>query len=66
MPANSLTVSPALAMNRSTIAAAPLRSGNCSRINAPSPWPVYAPSRAHISCTTTSATVIRTMRNSIR
>ena len=39
------------------MAKADARSGNCSRMSDISPSPVWAPRRADISCTTTSATV---------
>ena len=66
IPANSETTSPTLATISASSANAVTRMLNCSRINAPRPSPVYAPSRAHISCTTTRATVTRTMANSVR
>ena len=52
-------------MRSAVTANAPMRSENCSRTSEMSPSPVYAPSRAHISCTTTSATVTSTMTKSI-
>ncbi len=65
MPANSETTRPRFATSRASTANAPMRSENCSRTSEMSPSPVYAPSRADISWTTTSATVTSTMTNSI-
>jgi hypothetical protein len=65
MPANSETTRPRLAMRRQMMANAEARSGNCSRMSDMSPSPVCAPRRADISCTTTSATVTSTIRNSV-
>ena len=39
---------------------------NCSRMRPPRPSPVNTPSREHISWTTTSATVMSTIKNSVR
>ena len=65
-PANSLTVRPALATSSSTSAPVVPRTENCSRIRPPSPSPVNAPRREHISWTTTRATVMSTITNRVR
>src|ERR1700680_1149467 len=66
IPANSDTTSPRFATTRHTTANVAVRSENCSRISETRPSPEYAPRRADISCTTTSATVTSTIKNSMR
>ena len=64
MPANSETTRPRFATSRQTTANAPIRSENSSRTSDIRPSPEYAPSRAAISCTATSAAMISTQMNS--
>jgi len=66
IPANSDTTRPRLAAMRQTTAKRPRRRLNCSRMSETSPSPVWTPSRADISCTTTSATVTSSMTKRVR
>ena len=66
MPANSDTTRPVLASSTQPSASPVIRSVNSSRISAARPLPVWVPSRTAISCTSTSAMVTSTMKNSVR
>ena len=65
MPANSDTTSPVLASSTQPSATPVIRRVNCSRMRAARPLPVCVPSRTAISCTSTSAMVTSTMKNSV-
>ena len=56
-PANSATALPKFVTSTAIITMKVTRSPKCSRRRSASPLPVTVPMRAHISCTTTSATV---------
>ena len=58
MPENSATTLPKFTITSRIIIKNVIRSPNSSRIRSLSPLPVTAPIRAHISCTTISASVI--------
>jgi hypothetical protein len=66
IPPNSVTIKPMLATAKAVTAKAVMRSGNSSRMRAASPLPVCTANRATISCTTTYAMVIRTIKNKVR
>ena len=56
MPTNSENAVPRFATSSAATMNDVMRMPKCSRTSSDSPMPVTAPSRAHISCTTTSAT----------
>ncbi len=64
MPANSDIVTSALAISSVSIAKAAPRTPKRSRIRSERPFPVAAPMRAHISCTTDRLTVMSTSTHS--
>ncbi len=65
MPANSVAVMPVLTKNSAVIAMNVVRRPKFSRIKPASPWPVTAPIRPAISCTTISDTVSATSVHSV-
>src|ERR1700690_2369009 len=64
MPANSAMTLPKFVIRMPSIIRKVMRRPNSSRIRSLRPLPVTAPMRAHISCTTISATVIGIMVHS--